>query len=256
MNDATAWSSLLDPPYSRELLADLHAGALDEGLTAALWPRVRADHDATRVLTALDSTVRQLSAAPPASVAMPAHLAARMDAALAGLVAPPARVSDLAAARASRHGGRRRGVYVGAALVAAAAVAGVVALGSVLGSHSVSGTPQAAAPQAVPAPQAGPPPQVLDLGSGTPGPQALAALGRQDYGSLSVNTTLPGCLQANGVPPATTVIGAAPVTLDGRRGILLLFPTGRAAVFTALVVGPECSAQNPATLSRVDIGPR
>ena len=250
MNDATAWSSLLDPPYSRELLADLHAGALDEGLTAALWPRVRADHDATRVLTALDSTVRQLSAAPPASVAMPAHLAARMDAALAGLVAPPARVSDLAAARARRHGGRRRGVYVGAALVAAAAVAGVVALGSVLGSHSVSGTPQAAAPQA------GPAPQVLDLGSGTPGPQALAALGRQDYGSLSVNTALPGCLQANGVRPATTVIGAAPVTLDGRRGILLLLPTGRVAVFTALVVGPECSAQNPATLSKVDIGPR
>ena len=250
MNDATAWSSLLDPPYSRELLADLHAGALDEGLTAALWPRVRADHDATRVLTALDSTVRQLSAAPPASVAMPAHLAARMDAALAGLVAPPARVSDLAAARASRHGVRRRGVYVGAALVAAAAVAGVVALGSVLGSHSVSGTPQAAAPQA------GPPPQVLDLGSGTPGAQALAALGRQDYGSLSVNTALPGCLQANGVRPATTVIGAAPVTLDGRRGILLLLPTGRVAVFTALVVGPECSAQNPATLSKVDIGHR
>lgn len=245
-----AWSSLLEPPYSRELLADLHAGALEEELASALWPRVRAEQSAVAVLAGLDATVRQLRAAAehPAAMPIPAGVAARIDAALAEQGAQPVAVTDLAAVRARR---RRRGAYAGAALVAAAAaVAGAVSLNAVLGSNAVPGTPQAGAP----APSAAPPP--LNLGSGGLGPQALAVLGRHDLGPLSDEAVLAGCLQANGLPAATMVLRAAPVLLNGKQGILLLLPTGRAAVFSALVVGPECSAQNAATRSKVEIGAR
>ena len=241
---------MLEPPYSRELLADLHAGALEEELASALWPRVRAEQSAGAVLAGLDATVRQLRAAAehPAAMPIPAGVAARIDAALAEQGAQPVAVTDLAAVRARR---RRRGAYAGAALVAAAAaVAGAVSLNAVLGSNAVPGTPQAGAP----APSAAPPP--LNLGSGGLGPQALAVLGRHDLGPLSDEAVLAGCLQANGLPAATMVLGAAPVLLNGKQGILLLLPTGRAAVFSALVVGPECSAQNAATRSKVEIGAR
>lgn len=96
----------------------------------------------------------------------------------------------------------------------------------------------------------------MNLGSGGLGPQALAVLGRHDLGPLSDEAVLAGCLQANGLPAATMVLRAAPVLLNGKQGILLLLPTGRAAVFSALVVGPECSAQNAATRSKVEIGAR
>jgi len=144
-----AWSSLLEPPYSRELLADLHAGALEEELASALWPRVRAEQSAVAVLAGLDATVRQLRAAAehPAAMPIPAGVAARIDAALAEQGAQPVAVTDLAAVRARR---RRRGAYAGAALVAAAAaVAGAVSLNAVLGSNAVPGTPQAGGPRTV-----------------------------------------------------------------------------------------------------------
>ena len=255
MNDDTAWSSLLDPPYSRALLAELHAGALDDALAAALWPRVRSDRDATAVLDALDTTVRQLRTTPAPAVPIPAHVAARIDASLAAVTSlPPAGAGDdVAAARVRRT---RRGRYLGAGLVAAAAAAAaVVSLSVALGPNDVAGTPQAGPPAAVPS-AALPTPAPLDLGSGTVGPRALAVLGKQDLGPLSDKAVLAGCLRANGIPAGATLVGASPVLLDGRPGILLLLPSGRVAVFTALVVGPECSANNPATRSKVEIGPR
>lgn len=249
-----AWRSLLDPPYSLELLADLHAGALEDDLAEQLWPRVVADPDAAAVLVALDDTVEQLHgmAALPPSVPMPAELAARIDELLAAQTTPTlASCTELGAARTRRA---RRGTYLGiGVLTAAAAAAAVFALGTGLGSRDIVGTPQAG-PPAEQAPPARPTP--LDLGSGALGPQALAAVGKQDLGPLSDKPTLAGCLQANGLLPTITPIGASEVVLDGRPGVLLLLPTGRPAVFTALVVGPECAVGNPATRQRMEIGGR
>lgn len=253
-NDAPptgAWRSLLDPPYSLELLAELHADVLEDDLAAQLWPRVRDDRDAATVLAALDGTVAQLKrlGEHPPPVPIPADVASRIDEALVPLRAPQRPVTDLAAVRARRI---RRGTYLGTAVVvAAAAVAGVFALGAVVGPNNVAGTPQPGG-QAAAAPSVTP----LDLGSGALGPQALAAVGRHNLGPLSAQATLAGCLQANGIPPDAQLIGASEVVLDGQRGVLLLLPTGRTAVFTALVVGPECSAQDAATRRRVEIGAR
>ncbi|MGH3467716.1 MAG: hypothetical protein ACRDQF_08315, partial [Thermocrispum sp.] len=72
------------PPWSVDLLADLHGGALDEAQAAQLWPLVQADPEAMAVLSALDATTSDLATlagapAPP----MPVDVAARLDAALA-----------------------------------------------------------------------------------------------------------------------------------------------------------------------------
>ncbi|MGZ4532318.1 MAG: hypothetical protein ACXVXP_08200 [Mycobacteriaceae bacterium] len=262
---ADAWRSLLDPPYSLDLLADLHAGALDDALAARLSPLAHADRDAARVLDALDATVRQLNehAAHTPSVPVPAAVVARIDAALAEQPLPatqPRPPTNVAAARARRP----RASYLGIGVLAtAAAAAAVFALNAGPGSQDLSGSPRADGPQAPVRAGTAPPTAAssaaatpLDLGSGAPGPQALTAIGKEDLGPLSDRAALGGCLQANAITPNSQLIGGSQVTLNGRRGILLLLPTGRAAVFTALVVGPECSAQNPATRSRVEIGAR
>ncbi|MGZ4521101.1 MAG: hypothetical protein ACXVGA_06990 [Mycobacteriaceae bacterium] len=262
---ADAWRSLLDPPYSLDLLADLHAGALDDALAARLSPLAHADRDAARVLDALDATVRQLNehAAHTPSVPVPAAVVARIDAALAEQPLPatqPRPPTNVAAARARRP----RASYLGIGVLAtAAAAAAVFALNAGPGSQDLSGSPRADGPQAPVRAGTAPPAATssavatpLDLGSGAPGPQALTAIGKEDLGPLSDKAALGGCLQANGIAANSQLIGASQVTLNGQRGILLLLPTGRAAVFTALVVGPECSAQNPATRSRVEIGAR
>ncbi|OOL27519.1 hypothetical protein GQ85_38210, partial [Rhodococcus rhodochrous] len=78
---------LPQPPYSADLLADLHAGVLDDDLAAGLWPAVRRDPDAMAVIAALDSVGRRLRALGAAedveSPPIPPEVAARIDAALA-----------------------------------------------------------------------------------------------------------------------------------------------------------------------------
>src|SRR5438067_1240607 len=66
------------PPWSVDVLADLHAGVLDDHEAAELWPLVNADPEARAILDALDATQSDLSSlaeapAPP----MPAEFAAR-----------------------------------------------------------------------------------------------------------------------------------------------------------------------------------
>src|SRR5262245_53403398 len=122
----------LGPPWSVDVLADLHAGALDSESSARLWPRVNADPEARAVIEALDTVkveLGQLGAAP--APPMPAHLAARLDAALAAQASragarppgPPgiAPVVDLGEARRRRN--RRLAWGTGVLTVAAATVA-------------------------------------------------------------------------------------------------------------------------------------
>lgn len=241
------------PPIDVDVLGDLHANALDVAATAAVTALLSHDADARAVLLALDATVADLAVLRlgPVAVPVPVHVAARLDSALAWLsahpmsrtgpcVLPPSPVLDLAAARhASR--GRRRLLGAGA-LAVAAAVAGVVLVGGVLGGASTtSGTAVSAA---------------LDLGNGQLGGALLASLGRTDLGPLRDPATLAACLAANGVADGTPLLGSAQVLLRGEPGTLLLLTTGTAGSFTALVVGPACSAIDPAQLARQRIGAR
>jgi hypothetical protein len=249
-----------EPPLSVDLLADLHAGVLDDETSARLWPRAKADPQAQAILEALDSTRVDLAGfgRAPAGAPMPPNVVARLDAALAeetrpsanaGAPTPPrglAPVADISAARRRRN--RRIGWGVGLVAAAAAVVGiGVVAVPQL---QKQSGTPMAE-PTAPSVPSSSPP---LALSSGELKSRAPSALGARDFGPLGDQRQLRGCLAANKVPARSTVAGAKQLTLDGKPGVLLLLTTGKSAQFRLLVVSADCANGHPATLSNSMIG--
>jgi hypothetical protein len=237
--DSVPADTPMGPPWPVDVLADLHAGALDTAVAQRLWPRVRQDPDATAVLDALDATRAELAAiAPSPAPPMPAHLAARLDAALAAEAAarfgnPVAPVLDLARARSKRH---RRVGWVAGVLVAAAAVA--VAVISIPHGGGTGGRPSAV----------GTPLTSLD------GTALTAALGRSDYGPLTDPTRRAACLAANQQDPNQTPAGAMQVVLAGKPGVLMVLTTGKLARYRLLVVGPDCAAGNPDRLAEAVVG--
>lgn len=247
---------------SVDLLADLHAGALDEHQAAALQRSVADDPWAGAVLRALDDTVDDLAALPAQQLPMPPSVAHRIDAALAAQGALPASAlpnsspnssavpAGVAPVRRRRHR-RVAAAWAGAAvLVAAAAVAGVLALTGV--QRHVAGTPRAGgAPGA--ATQVDLPLTISGNDLDSVLPQALA---RHDLGPLSQPGRLRACLTANGVPAGVTPLGATQVAFERHRAVLLVLPTARIARFRLLVVGEDCSTATPSHLADHLIGPR
>ncbi|HSK58321.1 MAG TPA: hypothetical protein VK935_04630, partial [Actinomycetospora sp.] len=75
-----------------------------------------------------------------------------------------------------------------------------------------------------------------------------------DYGPLATPGRLAGCLAAHGVHAGVRPVGARQVVVDGRPGVLLVLPTGTAARFRLLAVGPDCAAGAPFTLSDTSVG--
>lgn len=245
------------PPWSAEVLADLHAGVFDEQTTAELWPKVQADPAARSMLAVLDATRAELASlrdVPP--VSMPADIAGRIDAALTAesrlraqsRPQDSAAVADLTAERRRRRN-RLAGWGTGLVAVAAAVTAVMFTLGP-----SIHTTPGQAAPAPAPGVTGSGHPS-LTFGSPQLGDALLGdALRLHDAGPFADKQKLAACLQANAIDPKTQVISIGPVELDGRAGTLMVLTTGRAAQFRLLVVGPECGARNPATLGNALVG--
>jgi hypothetical protein len=190
---------------------------------------------------------------------MPAHFAARLDAAIAAeaqsraqaTVAPAhpmpaptpgyAPVIDIGEARRRRN----RWLGLGAGFLAAAAAAVGIALVAVPGK--TGGTPSAGQDPGTSAqpPQGGPFAfRQDDLGS----EQLDATKGQQDYGPFADKAKLTACLDANGISSKVQALGAHQVTVDGKPGTLLVFVHG-AGEFRLLAVGPDCGPGNPAKLA-------
>jgi hypothetical protein len=245
------------PPWSVDVLADLHAGALDPAESARLWPAVNADPEARAVLAALDEIkvgLGQLGNAP--AEPMPAQYAARLDAALdaearaSGRVAtatPPAappvgQVVDLAAARKRRN----RMTAWGAGVLTAAAAAAAIAFVALPGNET-GGTPSAQGNDTTnteaPGSAAEPP---LALKTDNLGAAIGQLQGKTDYGRLDDEQGLKDCLAANDVPNAGTPLGVSPVTLDGEQGVAALLGAGtEPGHFRLVVVQPTCTAADP-----------
>lgn len=259
MTDSVRSGGPAGPPWSVDLLADLHAGVLDADLSARLWPQVNADPDARAVIEALDTVkvdLGQLGNAPVAP--MPAHFAARLDAAIATEAqrragAPPAPlppprtapVVDLAAARRKRN--RTMAWGVGILATAAAAVAVVVAVFP--GSDSTGGNAVAGG-QLPPSSSGTKPPLELDSGN------LSAAIGgvtdEKDYGPLKDQEHLDACIRANNIDPTKVqTVGVRQVMLDGKPGILAMLTTGEKGQFRILVVEPTCGPDNPGQMANV-----
>jgi len=268
-------------PLSLELLADLHAGVLDEQLTAVLRRRVAGDEQARTVLAALDATVADLAdlADLPrqGGVRMPDAVALRLDAALAAetqrSIEPtqrsiePTQGSDHPAAQVVDFGARRRrsAGWFGMGLVAAAAAMVVVAssVAQLAGVLEIPGTPRGDDARGTATGVQPSEPLALtsaDLTNADPNRSDLGAALNQalaDRGSdpLSPAGRIPDCLAANGVL-GTEPLGALEITLDGRRGVLIVLPAGRIAQFRLLVVGLDCGPGNPSQLADTVVGRR
>jgi hypothetical protein len=237
MSDSRGAGAAPGPPWSVDVLADLHAGALDARQSAALWERVNRDPEAQAVLAALDSVKRDLDALGDAPVEpMPAHFAAQLDAAIAAEATksrPPqpgvAPVVDMADARRKRN--RRMGWAAGILTAAAAAVAVTfVALpGEESGSPVAGDTPTAG--QEAP----------LPIEPDNPGSSISALQGETDYGPFGDEQGLKDCLAERDVD-ATQVIGAREVTLDGAEGVAALLAGGDDNHrFRLVIVNPACT---------------
>lgn len=239
------------PPWSVDVLADLHAGALDAKQSAALWAQVNRDPEAQAVLAALDSVRRDLDAFGDAPVEpMPAHFAAQLDAAIAAEatksrpaqtprqgVAP---VVDMADARRRRN--RRMGWAAGV-LTAAAAAAAVTFVA--LPGQQTDGTPQPQAgnngsqtSQEEPGDGATPP---LALEGDNLGPAISGLTGQEDYGTFDDEQGLMDCLEEQGISDPE-VIGARQVTLDDQEGVAALLAGGDDNHrFRLVIVDPACT---------------
>jgi len=238
------------PPWSVDVLADLHAGALDAKQSAALWQQVNRDPEAQAVLTALDSVRRDLGGIGEAPVEpMPAQYAARLDAALAteaarsGPAQPEvAPVLDLAAARRKRN--RRMGWAAGVLTAAAAAVA--VTFVALPGEQETGGQPVAGDNKNEDTSQEAPgdaPPLAL---SGNNLGAAIGGLtGQEDFGPMEDEQGLKDCLSAHDIEDPQ-VIGAREVTLDGTEGVAALLAGGEDNHrFRLVIVEPTCTADDP-----------
>jgi hypothetical protein len=217
---------------------------------------VNADPEARAVIEALDVVKVELgqlgtTPAPP----MPAHFAARLDAALdaearslAGQRAPEAAprvapVVDLAEARRRRN--RRIGWAAGVLTAAAAAVAVTIAI--VPGTNTTGGNPVAGDRPPSAGQDTKPP---LELETGNLSAAIGGAVNEKDYGPLMNQARLDECIKANGLDPAKAqTTGVRQVMLDGKPGVLALLTTGQTGQFRVLVVDPSCGPGNPGTMA-------
>lgn len=274
-----ATRSVPQPPFSAELLADLHADNIDPDLAARLWPMARADAAAAGYLRDLDEVsarVHALGTDDRIVHRMPGEVSDRLATFLAGLDPPntepierlgtvpgshvigngaaarppvdsfpgPANADDppqqLTAPTLLRP---RHRLAVRWAAAAAAAVA--VLAGAAIGLR-VLDTGTEAPPVAHPTP-------TTEVGDELDTTAALAALGRHEVsGPLGDTAALESCVRAAGLD--RPVLGAMNLTYRGSEAVLILLAGPRTPKITALVVGPGCTVDDPQVLDITDIG--
>ncbi|WP_137809141.1 MULTISPECIES: hypothetical protein [unclassified Gordonia (in: high G+C Gram-positive bacteria)] len=243
---------LPDPPYSAEILADLHAGALPDRTAAHIHSRIVDDVAAQSILAALDHTSDDLRSAGPAPAPVPDQVRADVATTLAALGRDPAPV-DISAARRGRRPARSRSRddrrMAGRLLLAAAAVVvgavgtvGILRLVSAPDATNPGQTPRAQS-SSVPTP-AGP----ADVAT------ALSVLGRTDGAPFGSVEALRRCTAAHLVPVEVVIVGSGRVLVDGTGAAAILLSTGVAGRFDALIVGLDCDLGNPALISRGIVG--
>ncbi len=232
------------PPWSVDLLADLHAGALDPRTEAELRPLVENDPEAREILAALDATLEDLRDLPP--IPMPRHVAERIDAALAEEARPAAPVVDFARAKARRA--KRLGW--GAGLLAAAAVAVGVAVVAIPRDNTAGdgGVAQEDRTTTTPVTGGAVPPggdEMPAVRGENFGPVFGDVLKAQNYGPLENQEQLADCLRGANIT-AGKPLGVSPITLDDKPAVMAILPGGTPGAYRIVVVDPRtCGPDNP-----------
>ncbi|WP_216911525.1 hypothetical protein [Nocardia noduli] len=259
--------SVPQPPFSAELLADLHAGNVDPELGAQLWVAARDDSEAAAYLKALDDVddrLRALAVDDRILHPMPPDVAARMERFLEELDSIEEPTERVATLRPLPNGPRTTSVPTGAEdspphfatplsprrrhvvalrwLAAAAAVVAVIA-GAGVATQFLRGDESP--------PTAGP--ATTDTGGELTSTLALAALGRNDVsGQLGSRSALADCVRAAGLDRA--ILGSTDMNYRGGAAVLILLSGPYPPKITALVVGPGCGVGDPQVKNITDIG--
>ncbi|WP_225725720.1 MULTISPECIES: hypothetical protein [unclassified Nocardia] len=266
-----ATRSVPQPPFSPELLADLHADNVAPELRAELLPAVQRDPEAMRFLNSLDAVdaeLRALGRDERIIHPMPDDVLARLTRFVDDLdisEGPTERVATVhrlpVAAPPESTAGPTDSEPMGFAepidLTArrnrrfrwlAAAAAAVAVVGAATFAITMT-TDRSVPPTAMPSATA--------TGSNnadlTPA-AALSALGRFDVtGPLSGPNALNRCAAAAGYEHRTP-LGAVNWTYEGKDAVLVLLTGPVAPKITALIVGTGCTAGDPQYLYATDIG--
>ena len=276
------------PPFSTDLLADLHADNVAPDLSEQLWPQVRSDPEALRFLRSLDDVTAELHALGQDSTVlhpMPADVTARLDRLLDDLaggaldndMTPAERVATVHRLPVSQASARPPATHPLPAVdtaalealepvesgdapapvridrrrwrwLAAAAAVIAVVAGALAGVDALRG--HQTAPNALPSRQSD---DVVNLSDDLPVSQLLGAMGRRDLsGPLQDPGALSGCLAAAGLD--RTVLGAMNATYRTKPAVLVLLTGPNPPKITALIVGKDCRAGNSHVLVMQDIG--
>ncbi|HET8994073.1 MAG TPA: hypothetical protein VFN32_09755 [Rhodococcus sp. (in: high G+C Gram-positive bacteria)] len=226
------------PPYSDDLLADLHAGALDDELAERLWPLVRQDHHAMAVIDRLDAVQARLRTwgEEPTAEPIPPDVAVRLDEMLHRLATQSSE---------RRRGGplRDRRILAVTGIGAAAAFAVVFALvfRGIGAADDTVGPPLASG--------ASPSQDDSSSGENSLTPASLRQIvGSTGLGPLSEEERLRDCLSANGVDPDSPILGSREIRVGDSDAVAILLGGPKAPQITALVVGTRCGADDPATI--------
>jgi hypothetical protein len=164
--------------------------------------------------------------------AVPEAVTARIAAALRA--APPH--------HAVRHSPPRLQVF-GLVVGGFAAVAAAVLGGVMLIRGTESATPAGPTAESITVSR---PPRHIPLSD----PQIVGLLSRSpDYGPLADPQRRASCLRGLGYSAATNVLGARPVDMFGRPGVLLLLPGKAPTEVMALVVEPNCDSAHTSLLA-------
>ncbi|MGX9788777.1 hypothetical protein [Mycobacterium sp. MMS18-G62] len=217
-----------DGPITPDLLADLQAGLLDDAAAARLRQRIRSEPQAAHTMAALDQVRRDLAdlGADEASAPdVPAAVSARIGTALHA-ASPTPKFHRLALA-------------IGLIAVLLAVVVGAVMLTRGPGpARSAGPTAEKITVSRTPAPMPLSDPQIIQLLSSNP-----------DYGSLADPQRRAACVSSLGYPADTTVLGAQPVDVGGKAGVLILLPADTPKTVLALVVDANCSPAHTGLLA-------
>lgn len=161
---------------------------------------------------------------------------------------PAHRVTGLAGATRAAHGVRpangslrRTAAFAGAAAALAAVGLGTVALLRAPGPTASTLTTARHITVTTP---------VIPLSA----PQIVALVGHPpDYGPLHDPVRRASCLTGLGYRATTAVLGARPVTVEGRPGVLLVLAGDADATLVAVAVAPGCSAADTGLLAQTTV---
>jgi hypothetical protein len=245
-----------DPPLTAEVLADLQAGLLDDDAAARVRRRVRADPEAQRILRALNQVRRDvaaLGADPDAAPDAPQEVIARISAALRSADAPPGGSRGSGSHLARPH---IRPAKVFAGIAGVCAVVAAIAVGTAALINAPAPTPST--PATAEHITVSTPPPVIPLSQA----QILALLDDSpDYGPGAGPLSSPlndpprraSCLTGLGFPASTRVLGAKPVEINARPGVLLVLPGDTPNELAVFAVALNCSAADTGLLANTQI---